>query len=112
MHPSTVINPAIWQVRRLIAFGYIDGPTEGIIDLGRDLGSYCFKVTAMDLERELRAVVLMRLPDERFEVLAEMLSAAFGPPKWPVWVPRWDPQKIQSDIEAQISANCSSEATV
>jgi hypothetical protein len=105
-HELTTTN---WQPRRLIAFGYDDGPTEGIVDMGRH-GAYCFKVMAMDSAQELRALRLAELAEERFDTVANLISAALGPPTWPVWVPIWNFAKDEDrvDTESRIDAICAS----
>jgi hypothetical protein len=113
-HQMTAINPTNWRPRRLIAFEYYDGPTEGIVDLGSDVGAYCFKVMAMDVERELRVLKLKHLSSDRFDAIVTMISVSLGPPKWPIWVPLWEftTDEARLDAESTIDGMCSSGTTI
>ena len=113
--PKPMIEPADWRPRRVIVTGYYDGPTEGIIDLGDDVGVFCFEEVAFDNGRQTRVSKLSRVPAEQLESIIAALSSALGPPKWPLWMPMWqfEDENLRLKIEAELDAFCArAEATV
>jgi hypothetical protein len=84
------ITPSDWHPRRVVVTGYYDGPTEGIIHFGDDIGIYCFKAVAFDFDREMRVLKLSRVTSEQFESVLHMFPSTLGQPEWPFWVPIWN----------------------
>lgn len=87
---ETSFSHSEWQVARLIALGYCDGPTEGFVELANGKGAYRFEMIGEDRERDLRAVRLSALPSDAFDEIAKILQAELGSARWPTWVPRWE----------------------
>lgn len=79
-----------WRVSRLVALGYYDGPTEGVVELADGWGAYSFNMIAADTERDLRAIKLATLPPTKFDELVRLLEEELGPARWPIWVPMWE----------------------
>ena len=82
---------------KIIAFGYDDGPTSGIVRCTGCAEAYRFDVLASDVDgiydfaawdrgEELRIFSLSRLSEGAFERAVDVLSTAEAP-RWPVWVP-------------------------
>lgn len=94
--------------------GYYDGPTDGIIDFGDDLGVYCFQAIAFDFNRGKRVLKLDRVRSEQLESILTSLSSALGPPKWPFWVPMWNfsDESARRRVEAELDAFCADGQTV
>lgn len=79
-------------VSRVLALGFYDGPTEGILQL-RDSGEvFRFQMldsrTADGSEDEIRVFGLHPLPNGSLDRITSLL-APFQPPRWPVWCPVW-----------------------
>jgi hypothetical protein len=78
-------------IGRVIALGYYDGPTHGLIELA-DAGSvYRFRLIDECQEWDEakdRAYALFPMPDDSFERLVEHLVPHMTP-RWPVWMPLW-----------------------
>lgn len=108
------MTPSDWHPRRVVVTGYYDGPTEGIIDFGDDIGVYCFEAVAFDFGREMRVLKLARVASEQLESVLETLCSALGPPRWPFWVPMWSfsDEKTQRSTEDQLDAFCAKGETV
>ncbi len=74
---------------RVLALGYYDGPTEGLIQDGQDGSVYQFRMLAWDDEtQDLRIFGLVRLPATALEDSVQAY-ARHQVPRWPVWVPSW-----------------------
>jgi hypothetical protein len=112
-HAMTSVD---WQPYRTLVTGYYDGPTEGVIDFGDDVGIYCFKAVEFDFDREMRVLKLTRVFSERseFESVLTTLSASLGPPKWPVWVPIWEfsDESAKAVAESALDTLCATGETV
>lgn len=75
-------------VQQVLAFGYYDGPTEGVLQCGNGQ-SYRFDLLAWEPEtQDLRIFCLSSLPSSGWEQLTA-LCAAHESPRWPVWVVGW-----------------------
>ena len=77
-----------WQPQEIIALGYMDGPTSGVLRLKNGY-SFVFNVVAFDFDRELRVLTLGSLSDDDYDLMIQTLRRAFGDPHWPTWVPLW-----------------------
>jgi hypothetical protein len=89
-------------VCRILALGYYDGPTEGLLqcEAGR---VYRFELLAWDAEtQDVRVFSLAPMPSVAFDLLAERY-AHHEKPRWPIWVPSWyeDPKEETAAILAQ-----------
>jgi hypothetical protein len=92
-------------VSRVLAFGYSDGPTDGVLQVGEAGPIYRFALTAdqPDLGEDVRLFELASLPADTLDTLTTLLSP-YARPHWPTWVPRWmfpGPQ-VQADVEARV----------
>ncbi len=107
------ITPSDWHPRRVIVTGYYDGPTDGIIDFGDDVGVYCFEVVAFDNDRERRVSKLARVASEPLESIVTTLTSAIGPPTWPFWLPIWrfSDENTRRTAEAEIDVFCAAGET-
>ena len=103
-----MMTPAEWIPRRVLVTGYYDGPTEGIVDFGDELGVFCFKEVAFDNERQVRVSKLARVAPEPFESIIAALCSNLGPAKWPFWVPIWafNNEVSRLAIESDLNAYC------
>lgn len=92
-------------VQRVMAFGYYDGATEGVLQC-RDGQTYRFDLLAWEPEtQDLRIFCLSPLPSPAWEQLIG-LCAAHESPRWPFWLVGWHEGLHQSiqDILQQAAA--------
>jgi hypothetical protein len=78
---------------RVLALGYYDGPTEGLAQCGNAGPTFRFVMLdniAADPE-ELRIFAVSPLPADAMDRAAQVL-ALHESPRWPVWVPGWQPE--------------------
>ncbi|MCA1789614.1 MAG: hypothetical protein LC667_07095 [Thioalkalivibrio sp.] len=103
-----IFSPSKWRVARLIALGYYDGPTEGLVELADGSGVYRFDMIDADPERDLRAIKLSALPSDTFDEIVNVLESELGPARWPVWVPRWEfgSEARRHETEERIDSMC------
>lgn len=94
-------------VSRVLALGFYDGPTEGILQL-RDSGEvFRFQMldsrTAEGSEEEIRVFGLHPLPGDSLDRIAGLLGP-FQPPRWPVWCPVWKfpSEEVKGAIDREI----------
>ena len=101
---------------KIIAFGYSDGATSGVVQCGICSAAYTFEMLALDVDgkydrqawdrgEEIRIFSLAALPAQAFARLVEPL-ARLEAPRWPVWVPSRDPSKAQllAAIDQEVNA--------
>ena len=99
-------------VTRVLAFGYFDGPTEGVLQVGPDGEVYRF-VMIDELpgqgadDTDLRSFALSPLAAESLDALVGVLAEALSPslpPNWSLWVPVWrfPSPAIQKDVESRV----------
>jgi hypothetical protein len=75
-------------VQKVLAFGYYDGPTEGVLQCA-DGQTYRFDLLTWDQETQnLRVFGLSPLPRPAWDQLIA-LCASHETPRWPVWVLSW-----------------------
>jgi hypothetical protein len=80
---------------KVLALGYYDGPTEGVLQCGQDGPVYKFQLLAWDEEtQDLRIFGLAPLPATAMGQLADAY-ARYQTPCWPVWVPSWQAEMAQ-----------------
>jgi hypothetical protein len=90
-------------VTRVLALGYYDGPTNGVLQCGDGGSVYKFDLIEGPFSIEdglwdMRVFVAAPLPGGVLAQLAEAYSR-FWAPRWPVWVPMWhfaDPAEEQA----------------
>lgn len=79
-------------VSRIIALGWYDGPTEGILQIGATGANYRFQMIDEDgrgaAGLDPRVFRLYALPPDAFD---SIIAAIDSPqePRWPVWAPIW-----------------------
>src|SRR5687768_1561221 len=82
---------------KMVALGFDDGPTEGIVCCENCSSAYRFETLAIDFDgrydhpswdrgEELRVFALTSLPPETFDRIVDWLSSIESP-RWPVWAP-------------------------
>ena len=92
--------PAVFD--RVIALGYYDGPTEGVVSCGACGKNYVFRMCGWDPDDddarvfELRPVVNSSL-DSVLEIFAHV-----GPPRSPVWL-RYGGSTLQNSSVEQVT---------
>jgi hypothetical protein len=74
---------------RIIAFGYYDGPFEGVLVCEECAEEYVFRTAAWKHDEDIRIYELQRVARGAFDAVLAVCSA-LGTPTWPVWVPRWE----------------------
>jgi hypothetical protein len=75
-------------VREVLALGYYDGPTDGVLRCA-DGSVYRFELLTWDPDtQDLRVFGLSRLPDSAWQLLNGLYSRHQAP-RWPIWVPSW-----------------------
>lgn len=97
-HPS--------PVERVIAFGYYDGATDGVMDLGGteyrfDLSDETHNPDGCDERRyDLRP-----LPPGSFQQVVAIVGEHLEP-RWPAWVPIWKfpSAEVRAEVERQVEA--------
>jgi hypothetical protein len=93
-------------VSRLLLFGFYDGATDGVMQLGEGGPEYHFDMTDENLAGDVnRSYRLRPLPAGSLDKLAAVLGEHFEP-NWPVWLPRWKfpTEELRRQVDAQIEA--------
>jgi hypothetical protein len=76
-------------VTHVLALGYYDGPTEGLMRCGAEGPTFVFRILAWEADtQDLRIFSLAPLPAAAWAQLVEAYSL-LEKPRWPVWVPSW-----------------------
>jgi hypothetical protein len=80
-------------VTHVLALGYYDGPTNGVLQCGSGGPVYKFDLIEGPFSTEeglwdMRVFALAPMPSNALAQLAEAY-ARFWAPRWPVWVPIW-----------------------
>ena len=91
-------------VSRVIAFGFYDGPTDGVLQLGTNGPVYRYDLAhAEDHSPDTRRFLLRRLPNDALTRIIELL-APYHSPQWPCWCPIWKfpSNEIQIDVEEKL----------
>src|SRR5438874_4361691 len=78
----------LWPPTEIIALGYFDAPTEGVLKLS-DGSVFRFETVAREVRHETCVLALAPLGLTDFEELVGILTNTFGTPRWPTWVPVW-----------------------
>jgi hypothetical protein len=82
-------------VTRMLALGYYDGPTEGVLYCGTNGPAYAFQILAWEQEmQDLRVFALAPFPLSAWSRLIEAYSL-LETPRWPVWLPSWHEEMDQ-----------------
>jgi hypothetical protein len=95
-------------ITRILALGYSDGPTEGVLQVGDQGEVYRFAVVDQfpgqgDEGTDLRLFGLFPLPPGALGELVTIL-APHAEPRWPVWVPLWrfPSDSIRREVEERV----------
>lgn len=86
---------------KIIALGFYDGPTSGILQCDTCLNNYKFEMIDWDDNQEVRIFRLASLPEDSLVRCVKAL-AEIEPPRWPVWVPFF---RKQPSEEARTAAD-------
>lgn len=76
------------HIKQLIALGYYDGPTSGLVKIVVDGEEryFTFDLLSWDELQDKRVFGLSELVEQSlFDRIVELA----GPPRWPIWVPEW-----------------------
>jgi hypothetical protein len=99
---------ALGRVTRVVALGYYDGPTDGVIEFS---GDRVFRFAMPDEENQLssgRAVRKYDLSPLRSGSMDELVAtlSPFFIPTWPVWFPTWKfpSQRDEESVEERVGA--------
>jgi hypothetical protein len=92
-------------VSRVFAFGYYDGATDGVLQLGDGGPVYRFDWAEEPTPGREREYTLRPLPAGSFERLAAIVGEHIEP-HWPAWVPIWKfpSEEVQRDVERRVDA--------
>jgi hypothetical protein len=72
--------------RRILATGYYDGPTDGLVECATCSTLYQFQKLDWDDQQDMRIFALSPIPGHSFAELEVTRSGSEGP-AWPIWVP-------------------------
>lgn len=73
----------------ILALGFYDGPTSGVLRCAACRTDYRFDLLDWDEDQAVRIFRLARLPEGALEECVQALGQP-EPPRWPVWMPsRW-----------------------
>jgi hypothetical protein len=73
---------------KVIALGYYDGPTAGIVQCHSCATAYKFDLLMWDEDQDRRIFTLTELPIHAWSSIVNILSP-YTSPTWPIWVPLW-----------------------
>jgi hypothetical protein len=93
-------------VTRLLLFGFYDGATDGVMQLGEGGPEYHFDWTDENLAGDInRRYRLRPLPAGSLDQLAAVVGEHIKP-NWPVWLPQWQfpTVEIRAEVDARIDA--------
>lgn len=104
--PHCCQNPAeLRNVRspfsRIIALGFYDGPTSGVLQCETCQTAYRFDLLDWNDDHDVRVFRLAALPPQAFAECVQVLAQA-GPPRWPVWVPRRGPEETAAAVDGAL----------
>ncbi len=97
-HPDTLPN-ATSPFTRIVALGYYDGPTDGLMQCATCSAICKFDMLDWDDDHRVRIFRLSELPAN---ALAEFLQIAEPneSPRWPIWAPSWQWPSEQARTDA------------
>lgn len=92
-------------VSRVIAFGYYDGATDGVLQLGDGGPVYRFDWTDETAPGREREYDLRPLPADAFTRLVAVVGEHIEP-RWPAWVPVWtfSSDAVKAGVEREVDA--------
>ena len=96
--------PAVFD--RVIALGYYDGPTEGVLSCGACGKNYVFRMCGWDPDDDdVRVFELRPVGNSSLDSVLEIF-AHVGPPRSPVWLPLWrfDTPELERQASDDIAA--------
>ena len=86
--PASLVGAEL-PFSKILALGFYDGPTSGVLQCGACSAAYKFDLLDWDEGHEVRIFRLASLPTDSLDQIVKVLAPA-GSPRWPVWVPsRW-----------------------
>jgi hypothetical protein len=104
-HPGTLPHgPSPFT--RIVALGFYDGPTSGVVECLTCGSAYKFDMLDWDDTHEVRIFRLALLPPGALAECVQAL-APVGPPHWPVWVPmrsRFPSDEAAAQADRDLSA--------
>jgi hypothetical protein len=83
--PQTLVTAGS-PLGRIIALGFYDGPTAGVLECAACGTAYRFDMLDWDDDHRVRLFRLGALPPGAFDQCVEILART-DTPRWPVWVP-------------------------
>src|SRR5712691_7359586 len=95
------LSPATSPFTRIIALGFYDGPTSGVLQCETCARVYRFDILDWDDDHEVRVFRLAVLPSQSLDECVAIFAQTDAP-RWPVWVP--ERSKLPSE-EARESAD-------
>ena len=72
---------------KIIALGFYDGPTAGVLQCETCQATYKFDMLDWNDEHDLRVMRLSLLPPGTLDLCVAALVAGGSSPRWPVWAP-------------------------
>jgi hypothetical protein len=88
-NPATLTN-AQSAISKILALGFYDGPTSGVLQCATCLSVYKFDMLDWDDDHDVRIFRLAALPGDSLTQCVKALAQPESP-HWPVWVPsRWN----------------------
>lgn len=97
---SEILTNAQSPFSKIVALGFYDGPTSGVLQCGTCSATYRFDMLDWDVDHEVRIFRLARLPEDSLVRCVNVLAQS-RQPQWPVWVPsRWDLPSDEARQEA------------
>jgi hypothetical protein len=87
--PTSLVGAEL-PFSRILALGFYDGPTSGVLQCRTCAAVFEFEMLDWDEGHEVRIFRLASLPDDSLDQIVQVLAPAESP-HWPVWVPsRWN----------------------
>jgi hypothetical protein len=99
--PHSAHSNEVWPVGSVIALGFYDGATDGLLKCELCSVAFKFSLIVSDEDDEVRVFRLQRIAAGSFERIVDFISNHLGGPMWPVWVPIWNFPSVdsRSDVE-------------
>jgi hypothetical protein len=106
------LNHCCLPFAKVLALGYYDGPTEGLLLCRSGLHGFRFEMLDADTAMDVRIFSLAPIDPNAITRLSDAL-AKYQELRWPVWVPRWkfpteEDRSTLEDLVDQILAEAGS----
>jgi len=87
---------------KIIALGFYDGPTSGIVQCEICSAIYKFEMLGWDDDQEVRIFSLAPLASAAWTRMVNLLSKHESP-KWPLWFPKWEfpSESVRNNVESE-----------